>query len=131
MSKIGSRLFAAAKGEAHEKISILSGHDTVIAPVLAGLGVYSQEELCRWPPYASRIIFELWGIKHHSGFVSSTNSNEADVANTTFVRVLFNGVDVTTMIPTCPKDNLCTLLAFLQQIDSLLAPYNSLADACK
>ena len=34
------------------------GHDTVIAPVLAGLGVYTGG-LCAWPPYASRIVFEL------------------------------------------------------------------------
>ena len=41
------------------KMGIFSGHDTVIAPVLAGLGVYSGQD-CIWPPYASRIAFELW-----------------------------------------------------------------------
>ena len=41
------------------KLSVFSGHDTVIAPILAALGVYNGN-LCVWPPYASRIVFELW-----------------------------------------------------------------------
>mgnify|MGYP006077882493 CR=1 FL=1 len=40
------------------KLSVFSGHDTVIAPVLAALGVYDDH--CEWPPYASRIAFELY-----------------------------------------------------------------------
>ncbi|KAG5179930.1 histidine phosphatase superfamily [Tribonema minus] len=38
------------------KLALYSGHDTVIAPVLAALGAYD----CRWPPYASHVRIELW-----------------------------------------------------------------------
>lgn len=43
-------------GDSGTKFALFSGHDTVIAPVLAALGAYD----CRWPPYASHIVFELW-----------------------------------------------------------------------
>ncbi|CAN0385483.1 unnamed protein product, partial [Hapterophycus canaliculatus] len=38
------------------KFVLFSGHDTVVAPLLAALGAYD----CRWPPYASHVAFELW-----------------------------------------------------------------------
>lgn len=39
-----------------KKFALFSGHDTVIAPLLAALSAYD----CKWPPYASHIAFELW-----------------------------------------------------------------------
>lgn len=39
-----------------KKFALFSGHDTVIAPLLAALGAYD----CKWPPYASHVAFELW-----------------------------------------------------------------------
>lgn len=113
-----------------EKVTIFSGHDTVIAPVLSGLGVY-RGRLCRWPQYASRIIFELWEFNSNTkGSISSQKLskaatgylskhpekdsqttgilNEADrkalLGEKYFVRVLFNGEDVTERIPTCDKE---------------------------
>lgn len=44
------------EGEVETKFAFFSGHDTVIAPLLAALGAYD----CRWPPYASHVAFELW-----------------------------------------------------------------------
>lgn len=64
--------------------SLFSGHDTVILPVLTALGVFkpigkhsdvhkkanlrgkhkSLDEMhCEWPPYASRIVFEVYNPK--------------------------------------------------------------------
>lgn len=43
-------------GESPLKFALFSGHDTVIAPLLASLGAYD----CLWPPYASYLAFELW-----------------------------------------------------------------------
>lgn len=71
MKEIADHLVRAAvhddrdddSADAAEKLSVFSGHDTVIAPVLAALGVY-HGALCYWPPYASRIVFELY--RQHS-----------------------------------------------------------------
>lgn len=148
-----------------EKLSVFSGHDTVIAPVLAGLGVY-KHALCNWPGYASRVVFELWqprggiegsipalgemaGLK--TLFPEKTVKSASGSANTdyarSFVRVYYNGQDVTQMIPTCaaersapehdyltqvPVDGstLCSLDALLRQVGSLVEPHGSIAVAC-
>lgn len=46
MDEIATRVRESAAGQSHIKLSLLSGHDTVIAPVLASLGVST----CGWPP---------------------------------------------------------------------------------
>ena len=75
--------------------TLYSGHDTVIAPVLAGLGVY--DKFCIWPRYASRIAFELW-----KGKVKLAGNPEVnDTIHDYYVRVVYNGVDVTEHIPAC------------------------------
>jgi hypothetical protein len=61
MKEIKEVIFkSVTRQDSKEKITIFSGHDTVIAPVLAALGVYRQKDLCVWPPYASRIVFEIY-----------------------------------------------------------------------
>ena len=114
---------------------MLSGHDTVIAPVLAALGVLSSQ--CLWPQYASRIAFELWEREKH------TNTDDR-----WFVRVVFNGVDVTGMIPECiaavnrqgTKEGylkgslgmqMCPLNGLAKQIEGLLGGRATLQEACK
>lgn len=95
--QIVSRLRTAASLPADSpdavKLTLLSGHDTVIAPVLASLGLYTNG-LCVWPPYASRIVFELW----EPSVSSSTSSSPSDDF---YVRVLYNGEDRTVSIPAC------------------------------
>jgi hypothetical protein len=92
------------------KFTLYSGHDTVIAPVLAALGVYDR--FCVWPPYASRIAFELWESlrtpmvrKHDCGDAncgySSVRFNKT--IDRFYVRVIFNGEDVTRYIPACAE----------------------------
>jgi len=109
------------------KLSIFSGHDTVIAPVLAGLGAYTGKA-CVWPPYASRIAFELWRPK-------------ADPV-AWYVRVVFNGKDISSVIPACVaeraakknrstiKTKMCSLAALSAQVESLLKPASTLREAC-
>ncbi|CAN0049371.1 unnamed protein product [Pylaiella littoralis] len=53
----------ALNGEIATKFALFSGHDTVVAPLLAALGAYD----CRWPPYASHVAFELWSKPPSSG----------------------------------------------------------------
>merc|ERR1711862_220218 len=74
LQEIVKRLRAAAALDDEPSVSLFSGHDTVIAPVLSALGVYKRQGLCEWPPYASRIIFELYRR-----------------ASNHFVRVVYNG----------------------------------------
>ena len=77
------------------KFTLYSGHDTVIAPVLAALGVYNR--FCTWPPYASHIVFELWKNARTPSLTRPSNETMRDF----YVRVLYNGKDVTRHIPQC------------------------------
>lgn len=53
------------------KFALYSGHDTVIAPLLAALGAYD----CKWPPYASHIALELWSKPTTDGGTSNKKHN--------------------------------------------------------
>ena len=107
------------------RLSVFSGHDTVIAPVLAGLGLYGAPELglCNWPRYASHIIFEKW----------------VHMGDKVGVKVVYNGFDLTEHIPTCQAATMregrrtespCPLHVFKEQIDSLLMGQSSFEDSC-
>jgi hypothetical protein len=130
------------------KLSVFSGHDTVIAPVLAALGTFTGKD-CVWPPYASRIAFELWRPKqrqkaprpHGRG---ATGSSVVLVASSDWrVRVVFNGKDITAQIPACAaetaqrgnkstlKSRLCSLDALEGQVMGLLGSAATLEEACK
>jgi len=63
-----NELPSTAGASHHKKVSVFSGHDTVIAPVLSSLGVYRHEALCKWPGYASRIVFEVWQHTSHDEY---------------------------------------------------------------
>jgi len=138
---------ASTGGEKYSdmKLSIFSGHDTVIAPVLAGLGVYTNE-LCVWPPYASSIIFELWQD------TKSPKTTEVSYKMISFVRVLYNGKDITSAIPACRaekeekgpqgmmtssirklgnKVGLCSVEALERQVEGMIAPSKDFKDACQ
>ena len=121
------------ENENNVKLSVYSGHDTVIAPVLAALGLH-KNDLCGWPPYASRIIFELWqGDDNNSGSENlkewekdekgevnkDKNKDKEKVKGKedrtrslltksskvlSYVRVLYNGRDLTAEIPACIEE---------------------------
>jgi hypothetical protein len=128
-------------------MTVFSGHDTVIAPVLSALGIYRHPRFCRWPQYASRIIFEVYerkktnnnnevgtridqermksaildyrkqsmnnnDLKVESKSVLSVTEAKEILQENNFVRVLFNGEDVTPFIPTCviEKESIARLI---------------------
>ena len=131
--EIRDALFTSVTGDHKVKLSIFSGHDTVIAPVLAALGVYQQRDLCVWSPYASRIVFEVY-VKNRTPL--QTVHDEADARQHVMLRVLYNGEDVTRDITACTvamKGSslpLCPLGIFENQINSLISPSNSIENAC-
>lgn len=86
--EIISRLKAAQAGQA-ERLVVLSGHDTVVAQLLAALGGMADVHHCRWPPYASRLVFELW------------RPTPPAAKRAPAIRVLFNGAVVTHLLPGC------------------------------
>ena len=164
-----------------EKLSIFSGHDSVIAPVLAGLGVY-REGLGRWPGYASNIVFELWQPAPPNATTAQVEmppvlqpastalrslkklfptvavpapgkelsmSGQTHYANS-FVRIYFNGIDITQRIPACQEErgrlveqqsahlrriqqaghSLCSLEALATQVSGLIDPHTTITQAC-
>lgn len=130
-------------GEVSRKVTIFSGHDTVISPVLAALGVYKQ--FCTWPPLASRVVFELWQSKSPSlKFSSSTSSSGKYGAY--FVRVLFNGEDIAMKIPACQNEYfrrknrsgssesyspiLCPFNVIETIVSEMISPYKTIQEAC-
>lgn len=91
---------------------IRAAHDTVIAPLLSALGLRSRRHA--WPGYASRVVTELW----------------TDAASAAYVRVLYNGEDITPATTCADAAGLCTLEAFEALAASLLGPYPTFPDAC-
>lgn len=112
---------ATDKEKTKMPLTVFSGHDTVIAPVLAGLGLYRDR--CDWPQYASRIAFELW--RH-----STATADTATTPLQHFVRIVYNGKDLTSDVPVCKGANPCPLEAVQAQVAELLADHPTLKDAC-
>ncbi|KAJ1457778.1 histidine phosphatase superfamily [Pelagophyceae sp. CCMP2097] len=94
------------------RLQLLSGHDVVVAPLAAALGFFD----CKWPPLASRVVFELWRPRRRGGRA--------------LFRCLYNGVDVTRSIPGCDAD-LCPVEALAAVRDALIAPHIDQHKACK
>jgi len=100
-----------ASGDSPIRLAVYVGHDTVIAPILAALGVGD----CGWPPYASRIVFELW--EKHPGIPSH-------------IRLLFNGNAITQSVPGCSEE-LCSFETLIAHVQHALGPSDSFEEACQ
>ena len=107
--------------EERRSLYVFMGHDTVIAPVLAGLGLY-KGSLCAWPPYASRISFEL---------LKPTRGGKAAADTKYYVRIIYNGKDLTPQVEKCAGVSPCPLDMIEKTVADLLAPHPSLEAACK
>lgn len=68
------------------QVLVYSGHDVTVTPLLIALGV----PLGSWPPYASRLVFEQLRDTKRSRH---------------YIRVLFNGADVTRKLRFCRKQD--------------------------
>ena len=97
------------------KLTIFSGHDTIISPLLSMLGVHNW----RWPPYASRLVFELWkdtnGVENRGGGAKLLSKFD-----NYFIRVLYNGIDLTSKVIICQgqtiNNQLCPVSAFVKYV---------------
>ena len=108
LKEIVTRIQAAASGAGH-RLLVFSGHDTVVAPLLAALGALHAPGACRWPPYASHVAIELWALRERRE-----------------VRVLFNGQPVTRYVTGCGEQATETQTADLDQ--SEFCPLESLVN---
>ena len=129
--EIVGRLEAAHAGTG-ERLALLSGHDTVVAQLIAALGVMGDSRHCKWPPYASHVAFELWRAP-----------GAAAAATAPRVRLLFNGVAVTHLVPACASasadvhvadgggSELCDLAAFARGVAAIVRPHASWEAACR
>ena len=89
--------------EAPARFVYYSAHDSTIQDALIALGLIQHAE--RIPPFAARLVFELWAPRAATAFAGAG------------VRVLFLGEDVTALLPACqqslirvlPEQSLCPL----------------------
>ena len=110
------RNFKDDVGSKERHLRLYAGHDTVVAPLLAALGIFDG----KWPPLASRIVFEL----RDGGAL----------------RILFNGRDVSEeACGAAAADDLeggppgargCHVAAFEARVASLLGGAASFDEAC-
>ena len=81
LSHIAKQIINVVKdGAGNKKLVLYSGHDSMIHPFLQIL----NDKFKTWPPYASRIIFEVY-------VESNTSPNDKNLFSKTFFRVLYNG----------------------------------------
>jgi hypothetical protein len=88
------------------KFVLFSGHDITVTALNTALGIHKGF----WPPYASRIVFELY----------SSKGSEVKY----YIKVLFNGKDVTKYVRFCKEKllgGLCPFERFLNfvQVENL------------
>ncbi|XP_068440215.1 2-phosphoxylose phosphatase 1 isoform X2 [Clinocottus analis] len=107
-----------------EVFSLSSAHDVTVAPLLSALGL----EGARFPRFAARVVFELWKSppapqlprppapqKKKAGKAEKSKAKDGEL----FVRVLYNGEDVTFHTSFCRAHDrhagrpLCPLSNFL------------------
>uniref|UniRef100_A0A3Q0SZE5 2-phosphoxylose phosphatase 1 n=1 Tax=Amphilophus citrinellus TaxID=61819 RepID=A0A3Q0SZE5_AMPCI len=93
-----------ARSGAKEVFTLSSAHDVTVAPLLSALGL----EEARFPRFAARVVFELWKSE-------KPKAKYGEV----FIRVLYNGEDVTFHTTFCRTQErhvsqpLCPLKNFL------------------
>lgn len=102
-----------------EVFTLSSAHDVTVAPLLSALGL----EDSRFPRFAARLVFELWKsppasqgqLKKRGSKGEKSKAKDGEL----FLRVLYNGEDVTSHTTFCrshdshPGQSLCPLKNFL------------------
>ncbi|XP_013791443.1 2-phosphoxylose phosphatase 1-like [Limulus polyphemus] len=97
-----------------ERFILFSGHDITLAALSTTLGYANGI----FPPYVSRIIFELY---------KSNNTSLTSVSNY-FIRILFNGKDITKYAPFCKNVTKITKGQLNGNLFSLLCPVENFFD---
>jgi hypothetical protein len=108
VSQINGHRLGRSAADAHEKLMLISGHDSTLLPLMASLGIWMET----WPSYASMMIIEL----HELNIDGKTDRT---IYSTDFAfRLIYNGVVMTMLIEGCP-DHLELCDASI--LDSLIA----------
>ncbi|XP_062328565.1 2-phosphoxylose phosphatase 1 isoform X2 [Osmerus eperlanus] len=110
-----------ARPGGEEAFALSSAHDVTVAPLLSALGL----EEARFPRFAARVVFELWkspgtapGQRKRQD-AGGVKGRKAKGNRDAFLRVLYNGEDVTFQTAFCrsheryPTQPLCPLGNFL------------------
>lgn len=106
------------------KLTVYSGHDQTLLPILTSLGIFDFE----WLPYASRLVFELY---------RSLYKPVQKIANGTYVlKIVYNGKDKTSQVRMCKtlESGMCRLDDFCGHLENFELQYylaNSYDEACK
>lgn len=95
LNRTAAKMERAARGSEagrQEVFALSSAHDVTVAPLLSALGL----EEARFPRFAARVVFELWRSpparkQSGKGEKEKTKARDGEL----FVRVLYNGEDVT------------------------------------
>ncbi|MEE6509080.1 hypothetical protein FKM82_024115 [Ascaphus truei] len=97
-----SRMQRVAEGKKEELFALYSAHDVTLSPVLSSMGLAEA----RFPRFAARLVFELW--------------HNPEGKKEQYVRVLYNGEDVTFQTSFCrgqerrSKQALCPFAKFVR-----------------
>lgn len=134
MERVAKASEAGRRG-GEEVFALASAHDVTVAPLLSALGL----EEARFPRFAARIVFELWkspaAAKKKGGKGEKSKRKDGDL----FVRVLYNGEDVTFQTafcrsherhagqPLCPLNN---FLSFVRKDMFSVVDATSYKEAC-
>lgn len=92
-------------------LAVLAAHDTVVAPLAAALNVFDG----KWPPLATRLVFELW---------------RDPIRGSRYLRVLYNGLDLTKQVPGCAL-SLCPQADFRAAVLAFLNGEPNFQSACR
>ncbi|XP_037123901.1 2-phosphoxylose phosphatase 1 isoform X1 [Syngnathus acus] len=122
-----------------EVFTLSSAHDVTVAPLLSALGL----EEAKFPPFAARLVFELWkspaGTPQQQEQKAGKGERPKARDGGCFIRVLYNGEDVTSNTTFCSSIErnsshpLCPLkkfLAFVRKDMFSLVNATSYHEAC-
>ncbi|XP_034405170.1 2-phosphoxylose phosphatase 1 isoform X2 [Cyclopterus lumpus] len=120
MERVAKDNEAGRQPRGEEVFSLSSAHDVTVAPLLSALGL----EGARFPRFAARVVFELWksppGTRGPAAAAVAPPKKRAKARDgELFIRVLYNGEDVTFHTDFCRAHDrharwpLCPLKNFL------------------
>jgi hypothetical protein len=90
-----------------ERIVVYGGHSSILQLALVGLGVYRH--ICANPPFGARVTFEVWDrnipgvtpVHKKTSIPRQLKGVDRKHIFRRFVRVLYDGKDITHLIPSC------------------------------
>ena len=106
LQEMAQRIDDQVLGKSKRKLVLYSGHDTGIAALILALDVSDS----LWPPFASRVTFEL------------LRSTDVTSSSKHYINIIYNGLSVTNRAQWCRNklvdDKLCPLSVFSDHVRS-------------